>query len=94
MSRPENERSPTVLAYEAAWARRLANLFESAVGTTLLQEPPVMGHLALAVALEFVRDRGLGNLTAGRPELSAWFARMGGLPCLRATASPASCGPS
>jgi glutathione S-transferase len=92
MSRPENERSPTVLAHEAARARRLANLFESTVGTTLQQEPPVMGHLVLAVALEFARDRGLGDLTDGRPELSAWFARMVGLPSLRATASPASRG--
>ena len=92
MSRLESERSPTVLAHEAARAQRLANLFESKVGTTLLQEPPAMGHLVLAVALEFARDRGFGDLTDGRPQLSAWFARMRALPSLRATASPVSRG--
>jgi len=92
MRRPESERSPTVLAHEAARAQRLANLFESKAGTTLLQEPPAMGHLVLAVALEFARDRGFGDLTDGRPQLSAWFARMRALPSLRATASPVSRG--
>jgi len=92
MSRPESERSPTVLAHEAARAQRLANLFESKVSTTLLQEPPIMGHLVLAVALEFARDRGFGDLTDGRPQLRAWLTRMHHLPSLRATASPASRG--
>jgi glutathione S-transferase len=92
MIRPESERSPTVLAHEAARAQRLANLFEGKAGTTLLQESPAMGHLVLAVALEFARDRGFGDLTVGRPQLSAWLARMRELPSLRATASPASRG--
>jgi glutathione S-transferase len=92
MSRPESERSPTVLAHEAARAQRLANLFEGKAGTTLLQESPAMGHLVLAVALEFARDRGFGDLTVGRPQLSAWLARMRELSSLRATASPASRG--
>jgi glutathione S-transferase len=90
MSRPESERSPTVLAHEAARARRLANLFETEAGTTLLQETPAMGHLVLAVALEFASDRGFGDLTEGRPQLRAWFARMRSLPSLQATASSAS----
>jgi len=93
MSRPEGERSPTVLAHEAARTQRLANLFESEAGTTLLKEPPAMGHLVLAVALEFARDRGFGDLTDGRPQLSAWFACMRGLPSLRATAPGVSQGP-
>jgi glutathione S-transferase len=92
MSRPESERSPTVLAHEAARAQRLANLFEGKAGTTLLQGSPAMGHLVLAVALEFARDRGFGDLTVGRPQLSAWLARMRELSSLRATASPASRG--
>jgi len=92
MSRPEGERSSTVLAHETARAQRLANLFESEARTTLLRETPAMGHLVLAVALEFARDRGFGDLTDGRPQLSAWFARMRELPSLRATAPPASRG--
>jgi glutathione S-transferase len=92
MSRPESERSPTILAHEAARVQRLANLFEGKAGTPLLRESPAMGHLVLAVALEFARDRGFGDLTAGRPQLSAWLARMRELPSLRVTASPASRG--
>jgi glutathione S-transferase len=86
MSRPANERSPTVLAHEAARARRLGDLFEAEAGTPLLLEPPTMGHIVLAVALEFARDRGFGDLTNGRPQLAAWLTRMSELPSFRATA--------
>jgi glutathione S-transferase len=86
MSRPENERSPTILAHEIARADRMASLFEGEVGMPLLQGQPAMGHLVLAVALDFAGSRGFGDLTAGRPQLAAWLARMHDLPCLRATA--------
>jgi glutathione S-transferase len=89
MSRPESERSPTVLAHEAARAQRLADLFEIEAGTPLLQETLTMGHLVLAVALDLARDRGFGDLVDGRPQLAAWLARMQDLPSLRATATRA-----
>jgi len=87
MRRPESERSPTTLAHEAARGRRMANLFESEVATPLLQGPPTMGHLVLAVALDSARNRGFGDLTDGRPQLAAWLARMHDLPSLQATAT-------
>jgi glutathione S-transferase len=87
MTRPERERSPTILAHEAARTQRMANLFDSEVGTPLLQGPPTMGHLVLAVALDFARNRGFGDLTDGRPQLAAWLAHMQDLPSLRATAA-------
>ena len=37
------------------------------------------------VALDFARKRGLGDLTSGRPQLSAWAHRMARLPALQAT---------
>ncbi|MGE5201030.1 MAG: glutathione S-transferase family protein [Acidobacteriota bacterium] len=86
MSRPQSERSPTILAHEAARGQRMANLFESEVATPLLQGPPTMAHLVLAVALDFAKARGFGDLTDGRPQLAAWLARMHDLPSLRATA--------
>jgi glutathione S-transferase len=86
MSRPESERSPTTLAHEAARGQRLADLFESEAATPLLQGPPSMAHLVLAVTLDFARTRGFGDLTGGRPRLAAWLARMHDLPSLRATA--------
>ena len=48
-----------------------------------------MAHLVLAVALDFARTRGFGDLTDGRPQLTAWLARMHDLPSLRATATRA-----
>jgi len=87
MRRPEGERSPTTLGHEAARGQRMANLFESEVATQLLQAPPTMAHLVLAVALDFARNRGFGDLTDGRPQLSAWLARIHDLPSLKATAT-------
>lgn len=89
MSRPQSERSPTTLAHEAARGQRMANLFESEVATPLLQGPPTMAHLVLAVALDFAKTRGFGDLTDGRPKLAAWLARMHDLPSLRATSTRA-----
>jgi glutathione S-transferase len=85
MGRPESERSPTTLAHEAARSQRMADLLESEVATPTMQGAPMMAHLVLAVALDFARDRGLGDLTDGRPQLAAWQARVRDLPSLRTT---------
>jgi len=90
MSRPQNERSPTLLAHETARAGRLADVFEAEVKQKLLQPPPRMAHLVLAAALEFARARGFGDLTEGRPNLAAWLRPIAQIPSLRATAPPTS----
>jgi glutathione S-transferase len=88
MHRPENERSPSLLAHEVTRAQRLADVFEAKAGEPLLQEPPRMAHLVLAVTLEMARKRGLGDLTKGRPALAAWLRPLSDLPSMRATAPP------
>ena len=88
MQRPENERSPTVLAHEVARMQRMADFFEARVADPLLQGAPAMAHLILAVALDVERKRGPGDLADGRPQLAAWMRRMSALPSMRATASP------
>lgn len=88
MVRPENERSPTTLAHEAARAQRMADFFEERVTDPLLQGPPGMAHLILAVAVEMARKRGLGDLTAGRPRLASWMRVISSLPSLQKTAPP------
>jgi glutathione S-transferase len=90
MSRPENERSPTLLAHEVARAGRLADVFEAEVKQPLLQQSPRMAHLILAAALEFARARGFGDLTEGRHSLAAWLRPISAMPSLRATAPPTS----
>jgi glutathione S-transferase len=86
MRRPENERSPTILTHEAARSERLADHFETEVSKPLLQGAPTMAHLVLAVALDTVRMRGLGDLTTSRPGLRRWMERMSQLPGMLATA--------
>ncbi len=88
MHRPENERSPTVLAHEVARGERMADLFESHVSDPLMQGAPNMAQLILAVTLDTARKRGPGDLTKGRPKLAAWMRRMSDLPAMRATALP------
>jgi glutathione S-transferase len=88
MSRPESERSPTVLAHEIARSERMADLFEARVSEPPMQAEPGMAHLILAVSLEMARKRGPGDLTSGRPQLAAWMRRISDLPAMRATALP------
>jgi glutathione S-transferase len=88
MARPENERSPTTLAHEAARAQRMANFFEERVADRQLQGSPAMAHLILAIAVEMARKRGMGDLAAGRPRLTSWIGPISDLPSMRRTAPP------
>src|SRR5262249_36551061 len=88
MARPENERSPTTLAHESARAQRMADFFEARATDPLMQGPPRMAHLILAVALEMARDRGLGDLTASRRRLAKWMRPHADLPPLRGQVPP------
>ena len=88
MTRPESERSPTVLAHEVARSQRMADLFAARVSDPLMEAQPGMAHLTVAVALDMARKRGPGDLTNGRPQLAAWMRRMSNLSAMRATALP------
>ena len=88
MTRPESERSPTVLAHEVARSERMADFFEARVCDPLMEAEPAMAHLTVAVSLDMARKRGPGDLTNGRPQLAAWMRRMSDLPAMRATALP------
>ena len=54
----------------------------------LLQGTLTMAHFILAVAIELAHQRGLGDLTDGRPQLARWMQRIADLPSMRATAPP------
>ena len=68
MNRPESERSPTALAHEVARSQRMADLFEARVSDRPMKGSPAWHTLSVAVSLEIARKRGLGDLTAGRPQ--------------------------
>jgi glutathione S-transferase len=88
MSRPDSERSPTVLAHELARAKRMADAFEDRVTDPLMQGTPCMAHLILAVALDMAHKRGSGDLTNGRPQLATWMRSISNLPSIQRTAPP------
>ena len=88
MNRPENERSPTVLAHEIARGQRMADFFEARVSDPPMQGNPTMTHLILAVTLDVARKRGPGDLTSERPRLAAWMQRICDRSSIRATAMP------
>jgi glutathione S-transferase len=88
MTRPESERSPTVLAHELARSGRMADFFEARVCDPLMEAEPAMAHLTVAVSLDMAHKRGPGDPTNGRPQLAAWMRRMSDLPAMRATALP------
>jgi glutathione S-transferase len=88
MARPADERSPTVLAHEAARSQRMANVFEGQIDNPLMQGAPHMVHFILAVALERARYCGLDNLTDGCPQLAKWMRSMSDLPSMQRTAPP------
>jgi glutathione S-transferase len=88
MARPESERSPTTLTHESARAQRMADFFEDRVADPLMQGPPGMAHLILAVAVEMARKRGLGDLTAGRRRLASWMRSVSDLPSMQRTVPP------
>jgi glutathione S-transferase len=88
MSRPERERSPTVLAHEVSRCQRMADFFERWVSAPLFDAEPSMAHLVLAVALETARKRGPCDLTVERPRLASWLQPISDRPSMRATALP------
>jgi glutathione S-transferase len=88
MSRPQNERSPSVLAHEVTRSQRMADLFEGYASGPLLRGELGMAHLILAVSLESASKRGPADLTSSRPRLASWMRHMSDLPSLRATALP------
>jgi glutathione S-transferase len=88
MSRPASERSPTVLAHEAARSQRMADVFDDRVADPLMQAALRMTHLILAVALDRGHRCGLGDLTDGRPQLASWMRSMSELPSMQRTAPP------
>ena len=88
MARPAGERSPTALAHEVARAQRMADEFERRIADPLMHEGSNMAQLILAVALDAARKRGFGDLTTGRPQLTAWMRSMSDRRSMQRTAPP------
>lgn len=88
LGRPENERSPGVIAHESGRGERLLNEWERKIGHPLLGGALNLAQVTLATALGFAaRVPGL-SWREGHPKLAEWFDRISKRPSLAATAPP------
>ncbi len=89
LTRPEKERSPTILKHEADRSQRLADLWETMLSLPAMRGDLCMTQITLACALGMdVRTPGF-VWRPGHPRLEAWYNRLAALPSFVATAPPA-----
>lgn len=86
LRRPEGERSPGIIAHEAARADRLADFWEREVAHPLMQGPLNLAQLYLVAGIDQAAFWGLGRYDQGRPALAAWLAQLHERPSVKATA--------
>ncbi len=85
LRRPENERSPAVVALEATRAERVADALESDVANGGYSRIDA-GYLTLLVVLGFAdRRQTVWPWRQGRPALAEWFDQASQLPSYAAT---------
>ena len=88
ISRPRNERSPTVLQHEASRSRRMADLWETEIGHRLMHGRLNLAQITLACALGY--EARIPDLRSrpGHPKLSEWFDAISTRPSFAATEPP------
>ncbi len=88
VTRPQNERSPTVLLHEAGRSERLLDLWEAEIDHPLMRGALNMAQLTLACAFGFAAWVPDCQWRPGHPRLSAWFEHIAVRPSLAATVPP------
>lgn len=89
ITRPQNERSTTVIAHETDRGRRMADLWEREIESPMMQGALNLAQLKLACALGLeVRNPDL-HWRPGHPRLCDWFGRIAARPSFAATTPPA-----
>jgi glutathione S-transferase len=88
--RPEEMRSKTILAHEAARALRMADAFEKEVDGPILAGPLNMAQITLGCALNWLGAPMLcgQEWLAARPKLAAWAEAIARRSSFAATAPP------
>jgi glutathione S-transferase len=86
LRRPESERSPAIIAHEAARAERLSDLWEREIIHPLMQGSLNLAQLYLLAGLDQAAHWGVGQFDRGRPKLSVWLRRLHERPSVVATA--------
>jgi glutathione S-transferase len=88
LSRPEHERSPSVLAHEAARAQRLLDAWEHEIDCAPMRGPLNMLQITLGCALGMAARHPVFDWRSGHPKVSAWFEAIAARPSFAATAPP------
>jgi len=78
--RPENERSPTIIAHEMARARRMIDNWETEITNPLMSGDLNMAQLTLAVTLQIEPGLEGFDFRATHANLNAWAARLSTRP--------------
>lgn len=86
--RPQDERSPGVIAHECARAARMADRWEGEVAHPAMQGALNMAQITLACTLGFAPRVPGFDWRAGHGQLSAWFDRIAVRPSFEATRPP------
>ncbi len=76
LSRPEDERSPTIIEHERQRSRRLTELWESEIAHPLMNGPLNMAQIALVCALQLERRNPDIGWRPGHPKLADWTDRI------------------
>lgn len=87
LRRPENERSPTLIAHEAARSRRLAAWWESEIAHPWMGGAFNYAQLTLIVTLELEARLEALSWRPAHPALAAWADRVGARPSIASTRS-------
>ena len=90
LSRPRQERSPTVLLHEANRSNRLAGLWEREIDHPFMRGALNMAQVTLACALGLDARNPDFRWRPGHPKLSAWFDHIAACPSFAATAPPST----
>lgn len=85
LRRPQNERSPGIIAHEIARAARMADYFDATVSSPLMNGPLNIAQLMLLAGLDYIRFRQLAAVEAARPALRSWADNLRRHPSVAAT---------
>lgn len=88
ITRPQDERSPTILRHEAQRGARMADLWEKEIGHPLMRGALNMAQITLVCALGLEARNPDLRWRPGHPNLSAWFEQLAVRPSVAATAPP------
>jgi glutathione S-transferase len=85
LRRPEGERSPGIIAHEAARADRMCDAWEGEIGHPVMTGPLNLPQITLACALGLALRLEDMQPYDGRPKLEAWADAIGRRPSLART---------